>query len=160
MFICNHCPFVKHLKKDIVKLSNIYMEKGLGVVAISSTSAFTHLQVYIKIPEVVILEKPLLEIVSALRIEINQGYCWLVVRVDHQQAFCIYDRIQIVVRVDHQQAFCIYALTDLCSVAFTQAGSQILSTSFDGTARIHEINGGKLLKEFRDHSYITYYTYM
>ncbi|GJT38877.1 thioredoxin superfamily protein [Tanacetum coccineum] len=44
MFICNHCPFVKHLKKDIVKLSNIYMEKGLGVVAISSNSAVTHPQ--------------------------------------------------------------------------------------------------------------------
>ena len=26
MFICNHCPFVKHLKKDIVKLSNFYMK--------------------------------------------------------------------------------------------------------------------------------------
>ena len=26
MFICNHCPFVKHLKKDIVKLANFYMK--------------------------------------------------------------------------------------------------------------------------------------
>ena len=26
MFICNHCPFVKHLKKDIVKLTKFYME--------------------------------------------------------------------------------------------------------------------------------------
>ncbi|KAI4387580.1 hypothetical protein MLD38_000006 [Melastoma candidum] len=26
MFICNHCPFVKHLKKDIVKLTNFYMK--------------------------------------------------------------------------------------------------------------------------------------
>lgn len=44
MFICNHCPFVKHLKKDIVKLTNFYMKKGLGVVAISSNSAATHPQ--------------------------------------------------------------------------------------------------------------------
>ncbi|KAL3504374.1 hypothetical protein ACH5RR_034215 [Cinchona calisaya] len=44
MFICNHCPFVKHLKKDIVKLSNFYMKKGLAVVAISSNSAVTHPQ--------------------------------------------------------------------------------------------------------------------
>ncbi|CAL1412711.1 unnamed protein product [Linum trigynum] len=44
MFICNHCPFVKHLKKDIVKLSNFYMEKGLAVVAISSNSLATHPQ--------------------------------------------------------------------------------------------------------------------
>lgn len=44
MFICNHCPFVKHLKKDFVKLSSFYMEKGLAVVAISSNSAVTHPQ--------------------------------------------------------------------------------------------------------------------
>ncbi|CAA0810015.1 Thioredoxin superfamily protein [Striga hermonthica] len=44
MFICNHCPFVKHLKKDIVKLSNFYMKKGLGVIAISSNSVTTHPQ--------------------------------------------------------------------------------------------------------------------
>ncbi|XP_011659126.1 uncharacterized protein LOC101213663 isoform X2 [Cucumis sativus] len=44
MFICNHCPFVIHLKKDIVKLSNFYMKKGLAVVAISSNSVTTHPQ--------------------------------------------------------------------------------------------------------------------
>ncbi|XP_052203372.1 uncharacterized protein LOC127808790 [Diospyros lotus] len=44
MFICNHCPFVKHLKNDIVKLSNFYMKKGLAVVAISSNSVATHPQ--------------------------------------------------------------------------------------------------------------------
>ncbi|KAM7507862.1 hypothetical protein LguiA_018315 [Lonicera macranthoides] len=44
MFICNHCPFVIHLKKDIVKLSNFYMKKGLAVVAISSNSVITHPQ--------------------------------------------------------------------------------------------------------------------
>ncbi|XP_062159444.1 uncharacterized protein LOC133866813 [Alnus glutinosa] len=44
MFICNHCPFVKHLKKDIVKLANFYMKKGLAVVAISSNSVVTHPQ--------------------------------------------------------------------------------------------------------------------
>nr|XP_016443286.1 PREDICTED: uncharacterized protein LOC107768657 isoform X2 [Nicotiana tabacum] len=44
MFICNHCPFVIHLKKDIVKLSNFYMKKGLAVVGISSNSVVTHPQ--------------------------------------------------------------------------------------------------------------------
>ncbi|XP_010477397.1 PREDICTED: uncharacterized protein LOC104756492 [Camelina sativa] len=44
MFICNHCPFVIHLKKYIVKLCNFYMEKGLAVVAISSNSVVTHPQ--------------------------------------------------------------------------------------------------------------------
>ncbi|KAI9096787.1 hypothetical protein K1719_025966 [Acacia pycnantha] len=42
MFICNHCPFVKHLKKDIVKLTNFYMQKGLAAIAISSNSVTTH----------------------------------------------------------------------------------------------------------------------
>lgn len=44
MFICNHCPFVIHLKKHIVKLTNFYMPKGLAVVAISSNSTITHPQ--------------------------------------------------------------------------------------------------------------------
>ncbi|KMT19462.1 hypothetical protein BVRB_1g010900 isoform C [Beta vulgaris subsp. vulgaris] len=44
MFICNHCPFVIHLKKDFVKLSNFYIKKGLAVVAISSNSVVTHPQ--------------------------------------------------------------------------------------------------------------------
>ncbi|MFS7951678.1 putative Thioredoxin-like superfamily [Helianthus anomalus] len=44
MFICNHCPFVKYLKKDIVKLTNLYMKKGLGAVAIPSNSIVTHPQ--------------------------------------------------------------------------------------------------------------------
>ncbi|XP_015694997.2 uncharacterized protein LOC102722879 [Oryza brachyantha] len=44
MFVCNHCPFVKHLKKDIAKLSSFYMEKGLAAVAISSNSIVTHPQ--------------------------------------------------------------------------------------------------------------------
>ncbi|VAH69127.1 unnamed protein product [Triticum turgidum subsp. durum] len=28
MFICNHCPFVKHLKKDIATLTSFYKEDG------------------------------------------------------------------------------------------------------------------------------------
>ncbi|KAJ8628784.1 hypothetical protein MRB53_022107 [Persea americana] len=44
MFICNHCPFVIHLKKDIVKLTNFYKNKGLAVIAISSNSVATHPQ--------------------------------------------------------------------------------------------------------------------
>ncbi|KAK2390579.1 Thioredoxin superfamily protein [Trifolium repens] len=44
MFICNHCPFVIHLKKDIVKLTKFYMKKELAAVAISSNSVATHPQ--------------------------------------------------------------------------------------------------------------------
>ena len=36
MFICNHCPFVKHVQKELVKLANDYMAKGIAFVAISS----------------------------------------------------------------------------------------------------------------------------
>jgi peroxiredoxin len=36
MFICNHCPFVKHVNEGIVALANDYLSKGIGFVAISS----------------------------------------------------------------------------------------------------------------------------
>ncbi|MBX3437870.1 MAG: thioredoxin family protein [Planctomycetaceae bacterium] len=36
MFVCNHCPFVIHLREDLVKFAKEYQEKGLAVVAISS----------------------------------------------------------------------------------------------------------------------------
>ncbi len=36
MFICNHCPFVKHLRDDLTKFGREYQVQGLGVVAISS----------------------------------------------------------------------------------------------------------------------------
>ncbi|MGH1387166.1 thioredoxin family protein [Kordia sp.] len=36
MFICNHCPFVKHVNAGIVQLANDYLSKGIGFIAISS----------------------------------------------------------------------------------------------------------------------------
>ena len=36
MFICNHCPFVVHVKNEIVKIANEYLKKGFGFVAINS----------------------------------------------------------------------------------------------------------------------------
>ena len=36
MFICNHCPFVKHINAALVKLGNDYKNKGIGFIAISS----------------------------------------------------------------------------------------------------------------------------
>ena len=36
MFICNHCPFVKHVNGELVKLANDYMPKGVTFAAISS----------------------------------------------------------------------------------------------------------------------------
>jgi peroxiredoxin len=36
MFICNHCPFVKHVLQELVKLANDYIPQGISFVAISS----------------------------------------------------------------------------------------------------------------------------
>ena len=42
MFICNHCPFVKHLADGLAQFGNYYHAKGVGVVAISSNDVSTH----------------------------------------------------------------------------------------------------------------------
>ena len=36
MFICNHCPFVKHVNKQLAQLAKDYKSKGVNFVAISS----------------------------------------------------------------------------------------------------------------------------
>ena len=36
MFICNHCPFVKHIEDELVKLGQEYPSKGVSLVAISA----------------------------------------------------------------------------------------------------------------------------
>lgn len=36
MFICNHCPFVKHVNSELVRLCNDYRVAGFSFVAISS----------------------------------------------------------------------------------------------------------------------------
>ena len=36
VFICNHCPYVVHIRDSFVSFVSEYDEKGLGVVAISS----------------------------------------------------------------------------------------------------------------------------
>jgi peroxiredoxin len=42
MFICTHCPYVKHIEKSLGKLSADYAGKGLAMVAISSNDVTTH----------------------------------------------------------------------------------------------------------------------
>jgi peroxiredoxin len=42
MFICAHCPYVKHLEKGLAALGVDYEEKPLAIVAISSNDAPTH----------------------------------------------------------------------------------------------------------------------
>ena len=36
MFICNHCPFVKHINSELTRLANEYMKKGVTFIAINS----------------------------------------------------------------------------------------------------------------------------
>jgi len=36
MFICNHCPFVKHVRDELAKLVKEYQVKGVAAVGISS----------------------------------------------------------------------------------------------------------------------------
>ena len=39
MFLCNHCPYVKHLQSALVAFARDYQPRGLGIVAISSNDA-------------------------------------------------------------------------------------------------------------------------
>ena len=39
MFVCNHCPFVKHIQVGLVQLAKDYQPKGVAIVAISSNDA-------------------------------------------------------------------------------------------------------------------------
>ena len=36
IFLCNHCPYVKHIANDLAQIARKYMEKGVAVVGISS----------------------------------------------------------------------------------------------------------------------------
>jgi peroxiredoxin len=39
MFICRHCPFVAHVKKELARIGNEYGRRGIGIVAISANDA-------------------------------------------------------------------------------------------------------------------------
>ena len=39
MFICNHCPFVKHVNQELVRMAKDFKSKGINFVAISSNDA-------------------------------------------------------------------------------------------------------------------------
>ncbi|MEB3283628.1 MAG: thioredoxin family protein [Lyngbya sp.] len=42
MFICRHCPFVKHVQNELANIGKDYVPKGLGIVAISANYVQTH----------------------------------------------------------------------------------------------------------------------
>lgn len=39
LFICTHCPFVKHVEQELAKIGRDYQKSGIGIVAISSNDA-------------------------------------------------------------------------------------------------------------------------
>lgn len=38
MFICNHCPYVKHVNKELSRLAQDYMKNGVRFIAINSNN--------------------------------------------------------------------------------------------------------------------------
>ena len=42
MFICRHCPFVKHVQDELAKIGRDYAGRGVGIVAISSNDVTSH----------------------------------------------------------------------------------------------------------------------
>ena len=42
MFICNHCPFVKHVADHLAMVARDYASRGIGFVAISSNDVAAH----------------------------------------------------------------------------------------------------------------------
>ncbi|MDY6994781.1 MAG: thioredoxin family protein [Pseudomonadota bacterium] len=42
MFICNHCPYVKHVQAELVNLAQTYQPQGVAVIAISSNDAVNY----------------------------------------------------------------------------------------------------------------------
>ncbi len=42
IFMCNHCPFVVHLREALAVFADEYQAKGLGIVGISSNDVATH----------------------------------------------------------------------------------------------------------------------
>ncbi len=64
MFICNHCPFVKHVNDELIKLANEYKKKGIGFAAISSNDVLNY-------PE----DSP--ELMKEVAIELNYPFPYL-----------------------------------------------------------------------------------
>lgn len=39
MFICKHCPYVKHIQKELAQIGRDYANQNLGIVAVSANDA-------------------------------------------------------------------------------------------------------------------------
>lgn len=42
IFMCNHCPYVKHVADELAQLTNEYQARGVAVVGISSNDVSSH----------------------------------------------------------------------------------------------------------------------
>lgn len=42
MFLCRHCPYVKHVEREVATLGQHYKDSGLGIIAISSNDPVSH----------------------------------------------------------------------------------------------------------------------
>ena len=42
MFICNHCPYVKHVREELARLGNDYLSRNTTIIAINSNDIDTH----------------------------------------------------------------------------------------------------------------------
>jgi len=42
MFICEHCPYVAHVREELARIGNDYKGQSLGIVAISSNDIASH----------------------------------------------------------------------------------------------------------------------
>ena len=42
MFICNHCPFVKHVREELARIGRDYSDKDVAIYAINSNDVTTH----------------------------------------------------------------------------------------------------------------------
>jgi peroxiredoxin len=42
MFICNHCPFVVHVREELAKLGSEYIQKGAAIVAVNSNDVSSY----------------------------------------------------------------------------------------------------------------------
>jgi peroxiredoxin len=42
IFLCNHCPYVKHVRTELARLCKEYQARGVGMVGISSNDVTTH----------------------------------------------------------------------------------------------------------------------
>jgi len=54
MFICNHCPYVKHIRNQLAVLTSEYLKKGMAIFAINSNDVLNYPE---DSPEKMALEK-------------------------------------------------------------------------------------------------------